>query len=917
MLGAGAAWIMVTFAASPLAAQEPESGRIAGWVVDRGSGRPLPSARISVVGQQIVVETDLDGRFRTGPVPVGIRSIRAALIGYKPVLVDSIEVKAGQTATLSIALESTPLELQELVVEATVPRRAATDAGLLAQQQAAAVVSDGISAEALKRTPDSDASDAIARVTGISVVDKKFVVVRGLSERYSSTILSGAPLPSPEPLRRVVPLDIFPASLLESIVTTKGATPDKPGDFAGGMVEIKTKEFPEQFVAQLNVSQEYNTNSTFKFAGTGPRGGTDFLGFDDGRRAMPNVPIIGNNGATVQFAEQIRNVWTPGQSRLRPNTGVSGNLGGQLNIGAAPIGLIAAFTYSAKAERQVDRVFQFVSDRTTGEAVYGSLFNDALVTVDWGALGNLSTRLGQNHKLGLKNFYSRSAEELFTRSSGFDRENGYLFRRFGVRYVERDLLQSQLGGEHYLPGLAGSRFEWKGTVALARRDEPENRTLAYNPGPGPSGLTLPTNQTHRAWFRFLDDKLYTAHLDWSLPISLRSSGDAEFKVGAAASRKDRAFSVVGLSFQAAPNLPAGPEFLELPPEQLFAPENIGRNLSVLQSLGAATAYEVDDDLYGVYAMADFELIPRLRMVGGLRVEDWRLDLFGNTKADPFGDPVVRRIRDYLWSANVTAIMSDAVNFRFGASRTVNRPDSRELSPDEYQAIGGECVNQGNPALQRAAILNFDGRWEYYPRGGELIAVSGFYKRFDSPIVETVDQPSGGACRVTYRNAARGTNVGGEIEMRKQLDFLPGALRHLALGLNLTVVRSRATLGPGFVQETLALPLLGQSPFVFNGSLAYLDPDSRLDATVLFNYFDDRVVRYGVASAADAPHVTERGRLSLDAKIEKGFGALSFSLSGKNLTNNKYELFQSTDLGRVIAGLSSLGTTISLGVGYAF
>lgn len=902
--------------ASVLAAQEPDPGRVAGRVLDRGTGRPLPAVRVSVVGTAVAVETDLDGRFRTPPVPAGIRAVRAMLIGYRPVVIDSVMVRPGQVATVSIALEAAPLQLEELTVEAAAPRRAASDAGLLAQQQAAPTVSDGLSAETLRRNPDSDASEAIARVTGISVVDRKFVVVRGLSERYSGTMLNGAPLPSPEPLRRVVPLDVFPASLLESIVTTKGATPDKPGDFAGGVVEIRTKEFPEEFSAQVRVSQEYNSTSTFQLAAAGPRGGTDFLGFDNGRRGMPGSPPT-DDASTIRFAEQVRNVWTPAPRRLRPNTGFAANLGGQVPMGRSTLGGIAALTYSAKGELQPDRVFQFVSGRDAGEVPMGSVFNDATVTVDWGALANLSARIGPYHKLSIKNFYSRNAEELFSTSAGFDRENGYLFRRFQVRYVERDLWQSQVSGEHFLPGLGDSRIEWRASLALANRDEPENRTAYYFPSLGPTGLVVPSTQTHRAWFRFLDDRISSAQLDLALPVTLRTRADAELKVGVAAGRKDRRFTVVGLSYQALSTPPDGPDVLELPPEQFFAPENIGRNLTVLRNLGNATAYEVDDDLYAAYAMADLELIERLRLVGGLRVEEWRLDLFQNTREVPFGEPVVRRNRDYLWSANLTGMLTDRMNLRFGASRTVNRPDSRELSPDEYAAIGGECVNQGNPALRRAAILNLDMRWELFPRPGELLALSGFYKRFDSPVVETVDQPSAGSCRVTYRNAQKGTNVGGEIELRKQLDFLPGPLSRLALGANVTVVRSRIVLGPGFVQSDLDLPLLGQSPVVANGSLGYLDPDRRLEATMLVNRFGDRVLRYGLAGAADPPHVTERGRTTLDAKVEKGLGPLNVSLVGRNLTNNRLELFQDTDAGPVITGRIRPGRAISLGLGYAF
>jgi hypothetical protein len=256
-------------------------------VIDQTTARPLTGARISVSGQTGVIETDLDGRYRRPALPAGQYQVRAAFIGYRPALVDSVVVRAGETTIVNITLSSAPVQLQELVAEAAVPQRAQSAAGLLAQQQSAASVSDGIAAETMQRTPDADASNAIARVTGISVVDKRFVVVRGLSERYSTTLLNGTEVASPEPLKKIVPLDLFPASLLESVVITKGLTPDKPGDFAGGLVELKTKEFPESFVAQVRVSEEYNSTGTFKKAPLIGRHGFDLLGFDDRGRKSP------------------------------------------------------------------------------------------------------------------------------------------------------------------------------------------------------------------------------------------------------------------------------------------------------------------------------------------------------------------------------------------------------------------------------------------------------------------------------------------------------------------------------------------------------------------------------------------------------------------------------------------------------
>ncbi|MBL8988172.1 MAG: carboxypeptidase regulatory-like domain-containing protein [Gemmatimonadetes bacterium] len=912
--------------AGPISGQTaPATGRIAGRVLDQATGRPLVSARVSIIGLAGVVETDLDGRYRTPPVAVGPHRVRFALIGYKPVTVDSVVVKDGQTTIVNGTLATAPLELEELVVESAVGVRAASNAGLLAQQQASAVVQDGISAEAMSRTPDSDASDAIARVTGISVVDKKFVVVRGLSERYSGTLLNGAELASPEPLKKIVPLDIFPASLLESIVTTKGATPDKPGDFSGGLVEIKTKEFPEQFVAQLRVSQEYQSLSTFEKLGLPPRRGLDFAGFDDGRRGIPaDAPAVGDTNTTriERFAENIRNVWTPAPRTALPNLGLGFNVGGQLPLGSNPLGFVLALNYSSKAEGQPNRLFQFVSDTASGQPDRGFYYREATSVVDWGSILNFSTRLGQFHKLGFNNFYSRNAEEAVIQSTGFDVDkNANRLERYQVRYIERDLFQSQVTGEHFLPFLADSRVDWKVALASANRDEPDNRTATYIPDPSTGVLTLRPAQSNFVWFRFLDDRIRSGQLDWSLPLSIRARSDALLKVGGLVRSKDRRFRADLYNFNPAVTPPDGREVFQLPPEQAFAPENIGRNILFARNDGFALPYEVDDDVSAGYAMLDAEVVPRIRVVGGLRVEEWRLGLYQNTREAPLGEPTIRRNRDYLWSANLTGALSDRMNVRLAVARTVNRPDARELSPDEYVAIGGECSNQGNPNVRRAAILNGDVRWEWYPAPGEIVAVSGFYKRFTDPVVEIVDIQSSGNCRVGFVNAERASNFGGEVELRKQLSSLPGILGRLAIGANLTVVKSRVTLGEalgGTADEEI--PLVGQSPFLLNGNLSYLDPEHGFDVTLLGNYFDDRVLRYGArqlvtGGVVQVPSITEEGRFTLDAKAQKAFGRLNLTLSGRNLTGAAVRNFQMSAIGRITTGFYRPGTSVSLGVGY--
>ena len=899
----------------PVVAQTPSpgaTGRITGRVIDRESGRPIQAARISI--GTVTMETDLDGRYRTAPLPLGIYSVRAAAIGYTPGQVDSVRVSAGQATTADLSLTARIMELEELTVATEAPRQANVDAGLLAMQQAAPAASDGISAEAIKRSPDSDAGDAVKRVTGISLIDDRFVVVRGLNERYSNSQLNGAELASPEPLKKVTPLDIFPSSLLESIVATKVATPDKPGDFAGGSIDIRTKEFPENRVFQLTLSQGWNSLSTFESFTYGTRTASDFFGYDNGRRAAPAGIYESGGAVTERTAEAIRNVWTPKPNRAMPNLGYGVNVGGQQTLGSTPLGYIASFNYSSRNSRVPERLFRFYSG-PDGPPGRGFLSSEGQAAVDWGAMLNLSARLGSSSKLAWKNLLTRNAEETFVSGSGFTTEREGDFREFGVRYVEREFLQTQLAGEHVMGFLWQSRLDWKATLGRAIRDEPDSRNVRYTRDQTPDYRL--NNVPGNFWFRNLEDRILTGQADWSFPLSLRQPGDALIKVGALRRDKERVFDAQLInSFLL--TTPEAAAVAPLPPDRAFAPENVGSVIE-FRAGGQAQGYESDDNLTAAYAMLDLALINRVRLVGGIRYEDWQLHLFEGTR-DSALSAEYRRNRDYLWSGSLTLALSDRMNLRLGAFKSVSRPDPREVALDEYSPVGGECSIIGNPDLQRAVITNGDARWEWYPTAGEFLSVSGFYKKFDDPIIETVELPGSNSCRIRSRNAIDAENFGAEFEVRKNLVFLPGMLSRLSAGVNLTMVSSQVSIDPNLGDFPAALDLQGQSPLVLNGNLTYTDVDARLAGSFLVNYFDDRIARYGVAitpGIPPLPNIIERGRASLDAKISKGWGGFAFSLSAKNLTNERVEFFQASSTDELLTGAYDVGVTWSFGVTYDF
>lgn len=920
-----------------VSAQQPATGRVTGRVIDRATGRAITGARVMVVGTPGVVETDLDGRYRTPSIAAGTVSLRAAFIGYSPQQVDSVKVVAGQVALVDFALTAQAVELGDLEAVTQAPTSQASDAGLLSMQQAAPSASDGISAEAISKTPDSDAGDAVARITGITVVDDKTAVVRGLGERYTNTLLNGVETASPEPLKRTVPLDIFSASLLESIVTTKSATPDRPGDFAGGSLEIKTKDFPESFGGSFRISEKFNSVGTFQPAVIGPRSFSDRLGFDRGDRDPPKVfpsfadnsnPIAGSDAAvrSEQFGEGLRNVWTPRPRNAPPEFGFGFNVGGQLAAASStPLGYVLSANYNTGTNVTRGRIYRLLSGGSSNNAAIDNRSDEDETVVDWGGIGNLALRLGTNHKIAWKNFLTHTAEETFLRSRSFQPEfGGDVFGKDGriwqVRYIEKTTLQTQLAGQHRFGFLGGARLEWKGTYSNAKRDEPENRSIRFGIEPG--GL-IPDLNNNLFQFRFLRDKSYVGQADLSIPISVRTPEDVLLKVGGLYRDRARDFTarLVRTGGVVGGEIPAVPT--NLSPEELFSPELVGSYVGFKNGGVQGNSYAADDDLTALYGMLDLAPLTWLRLVGGLRVEDWRLNVYTPDRTAPITP--YRRNRDYLWSANLTFLLTDKLNLRAAGFKTVARPDARELTPEIYFPVGGECGLSGNDRVQRASVNNADAKLEFFPAPGELFSVSGYYKEFDRPLLNVVNATANG-CRVTYANGKSAKVYGLEFEARRRLSFLPGFLQQISANANVSYVYSQAILDSVFVGALAAAvkpKLQGQSPWIVNVGLNYDDPKLDLGLSVLYNYFGDRVYQYGSSGVSGTSvnvvaDLIEQSRSTIDAKISKGFGPVRFSLAGKNLTNAPFLVTQRSNGGKTIpVAYNRKGYDLSLGLSYDF
>ena len=905
----GGAGVLLACAAT-LAAQGTPQGRISGQVVDHDNGRPLASVQVSVIGQA-VVETDMDGHFRTPPIPIGRYNVRTALIGYRAAQVDSVLVEDGRSTDVNFALTALPLELSAIVVDAAPPPpKPATDVGLLSAQQAAPAVSDGLSSQTIARAPDANAGEAVRRVTGITMVDNKFLVCRGLGERYSNALLNGAVMPNPVVEKKVAPLDLFPSGLIGSVIAQKTATPDIPGDFAGCSVNLVTKDFPDTRILEFLVGTRGSQDATFHVVPLAPTSGTDFLGIDDGRRDGPAIPYanlpVAEQKPILQGFPDV--VWNPAARHIGPGEDFAGTFGDQWPMGSSTLGTVASVTYR--------HTLAFTPDRLTNIYYFGQQGDEK---VDWGGVGNLILRLGGRNKFGWKNLYTRSADQSTISAQGTE---GVTYKvGYQVNWVERYLWQTQVTGEHSL--FSGSNLAWNATYGRGRIHVPDNHYAEYTTALEPGAETQVGGIRQVS---SLEDLTRSGQLDWSFPISLRRPGDALLKVGGGYRAKHRDYDGRGMTIyrdgNTAPASGMDGVIETLPPEQVFADENMGSYFSYIAYGTPNDPFIADDNVGAAYGMLDVPVLSRVRLVGGLRVEQWNLQLKpggNNPKGDYLtkGTVYTRDHLDPLWSANLTIMFSERMNLRLAAYRTLARPDTREVAPGQYTSLlgFGNCTQQGDTTLDRSLITNGDVRWELYPRPGEIVAVSGFYKHFKDPIVEL--RSVGGFNSVnsvcTVKNEQSAEDLGVEVDLRKLLGGF-------AVGTNLTFVKSSIQFHPEDGLE--ARQFIGQSPFVANAYVAYEPPQTALNISVLFNYFGERIKLYSNKTSPGAapyanPNWVEQGRATLDAKLRWMFShQLKLSFTATNLTNAPVIIAEDSGDLRTVERYNP-GTTLALSLTYAF
>jgi len=882
-------------------AQQVATGRIVGRVIDPVTGQGIVDVGVQVVGTTIGASTGIDGRFSLSNVPAGTVTLHARRIGFAPKTVTGILLGSGTTLDQNITLAAATVQLTTQVVTASSERGTVRDA-LDAQRTAVGVV-NSVTAEQISKSPDGNAAQAVQRVSGVTVQDNKYVFVRGLGERYTTSSLNGARVPSPEPEKRIVPLDMFPAGLVQSITTTKTFTPNLQGDFSGALVDIKTREFPARRTWSLQLGGGYDAGTTGASIIAGRMTGGERLGMVNGERDLPSlVRSLGNfqginlnQGDKDLLVSRFRNAWTPESGTAPPIASASMSIGGNDPLlFSHRIGYLFSGTYSSSTDFRDGQV-RALADRgdTPGETREIDRFvgQRSSQSVLWGGLANLSTQIGDASRISLNALYNRTADNDAILETGSFENEGIRAKISRMQYVERGVRSLQLSGEHQLG--SRNRVEWAGTASGVSRYEPDRsefvQAIERDTPNGPDILRWQNSGNGGATRTFsdLDEKSREVRANYQLDLG--SNNQSSIKIGGLVRSTDRdadtrAFAISANGISNAVR--------ELPAEQIFDGRFANGGFFDIAPLAQGGSYSARDRLAAGFAMAEIALSERFRVIGGARYESDRLDV---DAFSTLGSPVYtkKRWNDVLPSLALNVKLTGTQQLRLSASRTLARPEYRELSPIKSRDVLNGDDTQGNENLSRTKVSNADVRWEWYPSSGEVLSVALFAKKFDLPIERVYRAAGSGTRTVFYTNAESADNYGVEMEMRKDLGFLAESLTPFSLFTNVTVMQSTIHLFKDTQASAtnLSRRMVGQAPYVINTGLSYASRGGASSATLLFNRTGDRI---DAAGDSPLPDVVQRARSVLDLSLRFGLTRIvTARFDAKNLLDSPYETVQGT------------------------
>jgi outer membrane receptor protein involved in Fe transport len=903
-------------------------GKITGKVTDEKTGDPIIGAAVVILGTTNGTATDVDGNFMLS-ASAGTYTLEVKYIGYQTKEIADVVLADNKTVTVNAVIgESKATQLNEVVVRSTLKKE--NISAMLTYQKNTNTVAQVVSAEAIKKSPDRNTGEVLKRVSAASIQEGKYLVVRGLADRYNQATLNGTLLSSTEPDRKTFSFDLFPAGMIDNIVINKAATPDLPGEFAGGLIQVNTKDIPAEDFLTLQLGTGVNSQTIGKDFYTYQGGKFDWLGIDDGTRALPaSVPEKDgfrklSESQRASIAKDLKNDWayTTKSAPLNASMQLSGGLNRKLfgkNLGA-----IVAINYNKQNRRtEFTRAFynQAGALQTTLDFNETSYSEDVLA----GALANVTYELNTNNRISWKNLYNINGQDNTLLREGRNNDYGADVKAYQLGFKSTQYYTTQLMGSHYLPQ-SKLKINWNGSYVALRQNQPNLRRMEYRKSDGDSQYLamvqgyLPSLRAASKFYSNLADNIGIGSVDVSRPFEMWGRQHT-VKAGYMGQYKDRVFT--SRPFGMVGNMPN--EVLALPADQIFAPSNIGTGLFNFSELSDKDYdYTANSLLNAGFIMFDNQIDDKIRLVWGARYEQFNQELNGFRSNKPVY--VNTQVGDILPSFNLTYKLKENTNLRLSGSQTVVRPEFRELSPFTFYDFELLAEVMGNPDLERTKIMNADLRYEIYPRTGEVITAGIFYKNFKNSIEQFFNESGVNTVQFTYGNAPKAVSYGAEVEFRKRLDVIGGsALQNFTAFANGTYIYNNVNFlvkDANGNEVNADRPMQGQSPYVINSGLQYDADKTGTSATALFNVVGRRIFLVG---NAQNPHIWEAPRPLLDfqvsQKVLRQRAEIKFTVS--DILNKRANFYQDKnedgkyDAADFLRISRRPGTNFSLSVSYNF
>ncbi len=887
-----------------------QNGYLRGKIIDAATGEGLFGATITKTGTTQGAVADFDGNYSITLEP-GIHSVVVQFVSYRPTSIEEVEIKAGEVTTLDVSIAEDVQQLESVVVTATQIQD--NEAGVLSVQKKSVNTVDGISSSAFRKVGDNNLSSAMKRVTGVTVQNDKYVYVRGLGDRYTKTALNGMIVPGLDPDRNDVQIDLFPTGILENVIVYKTFTPNLSGDFAGGLVNIQTKAFPEDKSTSITAGFGYNPSMHFNSNAVSYKGSsTDILGFDNGVRELPIASDASIASSPDSEVETITKQFSPQLGTERAtnfmNTNFSFSHRNQVQRQKVTWGYNVIFNYRNTNTYYED--FQrkrYEVDRTTTQlgmvrdfSGTGDLSSNNVI---WSGLGTLAAKV-KNHTVGTTLLHTQNGI-----STAVDRTLSFTALNNPTRiyndilaYTQRSMTNNITYGKHSFGKL---RVDWSNSLLFSDISDPDYRDTRINYDDGE--LKFANGGTISRFWRQLNEVSESFKLDFEYELN----DNNKLKAGGLFTVRNRTFDVNNYAYEPLTlfNVTSTDPNDLLVDENLYATDN-PNGLYIQDNSSDYNDYEGRQNIYAGYLMNEMQLSERLKSIYGVRVENVQMYYTGIRKFEDNSFQAQDNVKtmnatNILPSASLIYSLKDDMNLRASFNKTVARPSFKEKSSAFIEDPITRIQFSGNLDINQAQILNYDLRWEYFFTANEVFAISTFYKDFTDHIALIFFPNVTG--QVKPRNVGEAQVYGTEVEFRKDLGFISDVVRDFSIGSNISLVMSRVNRQTVEVSEageteyeslvsyqgsangvSKYREMTGQSPYVVNAYLSYRNNESGISGNLSYNVQGETLTFVGVSNV---PSVYAKPFNSLNLKLSKEFGAArnsSLSVTVKNILNDETE-----------------------------